>query len=64
MFRQPIAEQKLAAVLLLQEYLLPKKESDASRDLNELVLIFEQGHIADWNTIMMMIQRQEWLRIG
>ncbi len=50
MFRQPIAEQKLAAILILQEHLLPMNEMVASRDLPELVKLFDKQHIFDWNT--------------
>ena len=50
MFRQPIAEQKLAAILILQEHILPMKQMDAARDLPQIAQLFEEGHIADWNT--------------
>lgn len=50
MFRQPIAEQKLAAILVLQEHLLPAGEILAFRDLSELQTLFQQGYIQDWNT--------------
>ena len=50
MFRQPIAEQKLAAILILQEQVLPMNEMVASRDLPELVKLFDKHHIRDWNT--------------
>lgn len=50
MFRQPIAEQKLAAILILQEHVLPEREMVAERDLPELVLLFDSGKIADWST--------------
>jgi len=50
MFRQPIAEQKLAAILILQEHLLPQKEIVASRDLPEIETLFSENYIADWNT--------------
>jgi hypothetical protein len=43
MFRQPVAEQKLAAILILQEYLIPQKEIDPSRDLDELVMLFQHA---------------------
>lgn len=50
MFRQPIAEQKLAAILILQHHILPIQEMDASRDLPEIAQLFEEGYIYDWNT--------------
>lgn len=50
MFRQDIAEQKLAAILILQEHLLPNNELVASRDLSEIAVLFQQDYIRDWNT--------------
>lgn len=50
LFRRPVAEQKLAAILILQEILLPVGEVDPERDLPQLARLFDEGHIAEWNT--------------
>lgn len=47
---EPIAEQKLAGILVMQEILLPAGELDASRDLPLIAARFDDGSIADWNT--------------
>lgn len=44
LFRQEMAEQKLAAILILQQLRCQVS------DLGELAVLFQQGHIADWNT--------------
>lgn len=50
MFRQPIAEQKLAGILILQEHLLPKKEMVAKRDfLPKLETLFFTIAHDDWS---------------
>ena len=48
LMRQPIAEQKLAGILILQEHLLD--ELDVENDLHILGKLLEDGYIADWNT--------------
>jgi len=48
LFRQPIAEQKLAAISILQEHAFD--QLDATRDLPILAQLLDQGFIADWNT--------------
>jgi len=48
LFEEPMAEDKLAGILFLQEYLndgLPWRES-----LGQFGSLFERGRIADWNT--------------
>lgn len=50
LLREPIAEDKLAGILIMQEMLLPACELVASRDLPEIAAVFDGGHIADWNT--------------
>lgn len=48
LFRQSIAEQKLCAILILQELTLD--QLDAKRDLKELEKLFDENYIYDWNT--------------
>lgn len=48
--RRPIAEEKLAGILLMQELLLPAGQIRAARDLPVVAALFDKGHIADWNT--------------
>ncbi len=50
LLRRPIAEEKLAGILIMQELLLPAGELDAARDLPMIAKVFDEGHIADWNT--------------
>lgn len=50
LLRGPIAEEKLAALLLLQEHVLPRDELEPARDLVEIAAIFDEGAIWEWNT--------------
>ena len=53
LFRQPIAEQKLCGILILQELVLPEKDIlllDPKRDLPIIATLFDEKHINDWNT--------------
>jgi 3-methyladenine DNA glycosylase AlkD len=50
LLEQPIAEQKLAGILVMQELLLPREGMSAERDLPLIAQLFDAGHIADWNT--------------
>lgn len=50
LLEQPIAEQKLAGILIMQELLLPIGAVSARRDLPLIARVFDEGHIADWNT--------------
>ncbi len=50
LLRRPIAEEKLAGILLMQQLLLPHGEIDAARDLPVIATIFDDGHIAEWST--------------
>ncbi len=48
--RRPLAEDKLAGILILGELLLPAGRLSWRRDLPALADVFDQGHIADWGT--------------
>lgn len=48
LIRQPHTEDKMAALLILSERLLPQDELDLDV-LVRVSLLFDQGHIADWN---------------
>lgn len=50
LLRGPVAEEKLAALLLLQEHVLPLDELEPARDLPEIAAIFDEGSIWEWNT--------------
>lgn len=50
LLRRPLAEEKLAAILLLQERVAPAGELDPARDLPVLAALFDEGHIREWNT--------------
>jgi 3-methyladenine DNA glycosylase AlkD len=47
LFARPVAEEKLAAILVLSEILLDELTID---DVPFLATPFERGHIADWST--------------
>ncbi len=47
---EPIAEDKLAGILLLQEILAPAGLVRCDADLADLGRLFDEGAIADWNT--------------
>lgn len=48
LFRRQVAEYKLSAVLLYQEFFLPAMEPEVI--INSLEQIYDEGHIYDWNT--------------
>lgn len=50
LLRQPVAEDKLAGILIFQEHLLPAHKTDWRADLAALEPVFDEGHIWDWNT--------------
>ena len=50
LMRQPLAEEKLAGVLVLAEHVVPSGEPSSEVLLSGLSPLFAQGHIADWNT--------------
>jgi 3-methyladenine DNA glycosylase AlkD len=50
LLEQPIAEEKLAGILVMQELLLPADELSGTRDLPRIAQRFDDGFIADWNT--------------
>ncbi len=50
LLRRPVAEDKLAGILIFQELLLPAEVTDWSADLAALEAVFDEGHIWDWNT--------------
>ena len=50
LIRQPLAEDKLAGIVLIQEILLPAGRLDCGADLAAFARLFDDGAIADWNT--------------
>jgi 3-methyladenine DNA glycosylase AlkD len=50
LFHESYAEDKLAGILYLQEVLLPAGAIDWRSDLPRFARLFDEGHIADWNT--------------
>ncbi len=50
LIREPVAEDKLAGILLLQEILRPRGLVDCGDDLAAIGELFDEGAIADWNT--------------
>jgi len=50
LLRRPVAEDKLAGILIFQELLLPDGKMDLRSDLAALEAVFDEGHIWDWNT--------------
>jgi 3-methyladenine DNA glycosylase AlkD len=50
LLRERYAEDKLAGILYLQEVLLPRSGIVCRDDLTAFTLLFEEGHISDWNT--------------
>jgi 3-methyladenine DNA glycosylase AlkD len=50
LFHEPYAEDKLAGILYLQEALLPAGAIDWRADLPRFARLFDEVHIADWNT--------------
>ena len=49
-FEEEHCEDKLAGILYLQEILIPEGTVRWRRDLPRLARLFDDGHIADWNT--------------
>jgi 3-methyladenine DNA glycosylase AlkD len=50
LLRESDAETKIAGILYLQEALLPTGALDWRADLPRFACLFDEGHIADWNT--------------
>jgi 3-methyladenine DNA glycosylase AlkD len=50
LIRQPLAEDKLAGILILHEIVLRHYCSDAQTLCNEIYELFESGNVFDWNT--------------
>jgi 3-methyladenine DNA glycosylase AlkD len=50
LLRHPVAEEKLAGILIMQELLLPQGALDPDRDLPLIARVFDDGEISDWNT--------------
>jgi 3-methyladenine DNA glycosylase AlkD len=50
LFREPDAETKIAGILYLQEVLLPAGALDWRSHLPRFARLYDEGHIADWNT--------------
>lgn len=50
MLERPVAEDKLAGLLILQEHVLPAGGMNARRDLARIEELFRSGHVWDWNT--------------
>lgn len=50
LLRETHTEDKLAGILYLQEILLPAGAIDWRVDLPRFAVLFENGHIYDWNT--------------
>jgi 3-methyladenine DNA glycosylase AlkD len=50
LMRESLAEDKIAGILYLQEVLLPSGTIDWPADLPCFARLFDEGHIADWNT--------------
>ena len=50
LLRQPLAEDKLAGVLVLAEHVVPSGSPPGAVLLPPLAELFEAGHVADWNT--------------
>ncbi len=50
LLRGRVAEEKLTALLILQEHVLPLDELEPRRDLPQISAIFDEGSIWEWNT--------------
>jgi 3-methyladenine DNA glycosylase AlkD len=50
LLREALAEDKIAGILYLQEVLLPRGAIDWPADLPRFARLYDEGHIADWNT--------------
>ncbi len=50
LIREPLAEDKLAGILVLAEHIVPAGSPSGAALLPRVVPLFEQGDIADWNT--------------
>ena len=48
--RRPVAEEKLAGIIVMREFLVPDGGLDCRRDLPVLAELFDDGHISEWNT--------------
>jgi len=50
LLRQPLAEDKLAGILMMREVLFPAGALRWRHDLGRLAALFDEGAVADWNT--------------
>lgn len=50
LLREPLAEDKLAAILYLEEILIPEGQLEWPTVLHGIAAAFDDGFIADWNT--------------
>lgn len=50
LLRQPHTEDKLAGMVLIGEFLLPRGRIDWRRELPSYGRLFTNGHLADWNS--------------
>ncbi len=50
LIREPLAEDKLAGILMLQEILIPERRLRCGTDLAGLAALFDEGYVADWST--------------
>jgi len=50
LLRRPLAEEKLAGILLLQERVAPAGALLPTRDLPVIARLFDDGHIWEWST--------------
>jgi len=51
LLREPLSEDKLASVSLLAEHVRPSRQVSASELFPRLAPVFDEGHLADWNTV-------------
>lgn len=56
LLRQPMTEDRLAGVLLLAEHVFPTGEIAAEALFPRLAVVFDEGHLADWNIV-------DWLSV-
>ena len=56
LLREPLSEDKLAGFLLLAEHVRPTRRLSAGELLPRLAPVFDEGHLADWNTV-------DWLSV-
>lgn len=51
LLREPLTEDRLAGMLLLGEAFVPEGWLDPGRDLPVMARLFDDGHLADWNSV-------------